>query len=145
MLIDMTRWRTCKVADRSFAHLQRYGKHIFFNEQEALNAVIGHDWEPLEDRWNYSTNPFHSRQQSLAGALPAIIHFAGRTKPWKLPDLGEVQDLFFQQLDKTAWRGTRPRRTVKNRVLSRYIKSPLRHLTYPLENWYLRLSHRMEI
>jgi len=28
-----------------------------------------------------------------------------------------AQDLFFRHMDKTAWRGTRPRRTVSNRLV----------------------------
>ena len=145
MLIDMSRWRATGVEDRALQHLRRFGKQVFFREQEALNAVIGENWKPLEDRWNYSANPFHAKQQSLGGDPPAVIHFAGRIKPWNLPDLGAVQDMYFRYLDKTYWRGTRPQRTARNQLLSWYARSRLRYLTYPLENLYLRLSHLMGI
>jgi len=145
MLIDMQRWRAAEVAERALHHLRQYGNQVFFRDQEALNAVIGAHWAPLEDRWNYSANPFHARAQSLGSDAPAVIHFTGRTKPWKLPDLGVAQDLFFQYLDHTSWRGTRPARTVKNRLLSWYVGSRVRRLSYPLENQHLRLCHYLGI
>lgn len=145
MLIDLTRWRATEVAERTLQHLRRYGKRVFFRDQEALNAIIGENWEPLEDRWNYSANPFHVKQQHLGSDAPAIIHFAGRIKPWNVPDLGAAQDLYFEQVDKTAWRGARPKRTARSRLLSWYARSRLRDLTYPLENQHLRLSHYLGI
>lgn len=145
MLIDMTRWRATKVADRAIQHLRHYGKQLIFREQEALNAVIGQQWEPLADRWNYSANPFHAKKQNLNRGAPAIIHFAGRIKPWNLSDLGTSQDLYFQQVDKTSWRGTRPKKTARNKLLSWYACSRLRNLTYPLENQHLRLRHHLGI
>ena len=145
MLIDMVRWRALEVASRALQHIQRYGKKVFFNDQEALNAVVGDNWMPLEDRWNCSNNPFHAKQQKLGSDEPAIIHFAGRIKPWNVPDLGAAQDLYFQYLDKTSWCGKRPRRSAMNLVLSWYVRSHLRYLTYWLENQHLRLRHLLGI
>lgn len=145
MLIDMVRWRTSEVASRALQHLRRYGKKVYFNDQEALNAVIGDHWIPLDDRWNCSTNPFHAKRQNPGSKEPAIIHFAGRIKPWNVPDLGAAQDLFFQHLDKTSWRGARPPRTVRNLLVSWYVRSRLRYLTYWLENQHLRLRHFLGI
>ncbi|HLF31570.1 MAG TPA: glycosyltransferase family 8 protein [Xanthomonadales bacterium] len=145
MLIDMVRWRATQVTSRAIDHVSRYRKELFFNEQEALNAVVAGQWAPLADRWNYSANRFHAKRQSLGCEQPAIIHFAGRVKPWNLPDLGPAQELFFTHLDKTAWCGARPNRTARNRLVSWYTRSRLRELTYPLENLYLRLSHYLGI
>ena len=141
MLIDMDRWRATEVASRSLQHIQRYGKKVFFYDQEALNAVIGDNWIALDDRWNCSNNPFHAKKQNPRNNQPAIIHFAGRIKPWDVPDLGAEQDLYFHYLDKTCWRGARPDRSVKNLIVSRYVRSDLRYLTYWLENQHLRLRH----
>ena len=125
--------------------MKRYGKRVFFREQEALNAVIAGNWERLEDRWNYSANPMHAGAQDLAGRAPAIIHFTGRTKPWNLPGLGTAQDEFFRYLDMTPWRGTRPPGGAGKRLLSWYVGSGFRRLTYPLENLRLRLGHFLGI
>lgn len=143
MLIDMVRWRAAGVTERALGYLQRFGKDVFFHDQEALNAVVGRDWKLLEDRWNFSVNPFHARRQDRGQGQPAIIHFAGRIKPWSLPELGATQDLYFQYLDQTSWRGTRPARTAGSRLLSWYAQSRLRHISYPLENYYLRLRRRL--
>jgi len=141
MLINMVRWRGCGIASRATQYIHHHRKKIYFNDQEALNAVIGDDWIPLDDRWNCSTNPFHAKKQNPGGHQPAIIHFAGRIKPWDVPDLGGAQDVYFRYLDKTSWRGTRPVRSVRKLLLSWYVTSNLRYLTYWLENLHLRLRH----
>lgn len=141
MLIDMVRWRASEVASRSVQHIRRFEKNVYFNDQEALNAVIGDDWIALDDRWNFSANRFHAKLQNQERGKPAIIHFAGRIKPWNVPDLGEEQDLYFLHLDNTSWRGTRPPRNSRNRLLSWYLNSHFRYLTYWLENQHLRLRH----
>jgi lipopolysaccharide biosynthesis glycosyltransferase len=145
MLIDLDSWRALDVESRAVRHVLRHHKDLFFNEQEALNAILSDHWTPLEDRWNFSANRFHAKHQSPGPEGPAILHFAGRVKPWNLPDLGTEQELYFRFVDSTAWRGARPLPTLKNRLVSWYIASPLRGLTYPLENLYLRLSHLMGI
>lgn len=140
MSIDLRAWQELEVSRRALAYLETYGRAVWFNEQEALNAVIGGRWTRLDDRWNFSANPVHARNQRPAGG-PAIVHFAGRVKPWNVPGLGGVQDRFFQHLDSTPWKGARPRRTIANRLLARYLGSNLRQLTYWLENQHLRLRH----
>jgi len=145
MLINMVRWRASEVASHALQHIQRYGKKVYFNDQEALNAVIGDNWMTLDDRWNCSTNPFHAKKQNLGSDQPAIIHFAGRIKPWEVPDLGATQDLYFQYLDKTSWRGTRPHRSAKKLLVSWYVRSHLRYISYWLENQHLRLRHFLGI
>jgi lipopolysaccharide biosynthesis glycosyltransferase len=144
MLIDMVRWRTGQVASLAMQHIRRHGKKVYFNDQEALNAVIGTNWIALDDRWNYSANPFHAKRQNPSDE-PAVIHFAGRIKPWDVPDLGAAQDLYFQHLDKTSWCGTRPRRSAKNHLVSWYLRSRLRYFTYWLENLHLKLRHLLGI
>lgn len=141
MMIDLQRWRDRGVAERALAYLRKYGRAVYFNEQEALNAVIGGSWTPLDDRWNISANPMHARVQRPGGEGPAIVHFAGRVKPWAVPDLGGFQDLYYHHMDNTPWRHQRPRRTAAKRLLSWYLRSPLRRRTYWLENQHLRLRH----
>jgi lipopolysaccharide biosynthesis glycosyltransferase len=140
MLIDLPRWHSMDIACRALDYLQTYGRKVWFNEQEALNAVIGDGWSPLDDRWNLAANPFHARKQRPDGS-PAIVHFAGRVKPWEVPGLGATQSLYFHHLDKTPWRGFRPPETAAGRLLSWYLGSNLRPLTYWLENQHLRLRH----
>lgn len=141
MLIDLQRWLDLGVAERALGYLRKYGRSVYFNEQEALNAVVGGSWTALDDRWNVSANPMHARDQRPGGAGPAIVHFAGRIKPWAVPGLGGFQELYYHYLDNTPWRHQRPRRTAAKRLLSLYLRSPLRRRTYWLENQQLRLRH----
>jgi len=140
MRVNLSRWRSMDVAGRAMDYLKTYGRKVYFNEQEALNAVIGAGWAQLDDRWNVSANPIHARRQNPRGG-PAIVHFAGRIKPWNVPGLGEFQDAFFRHLDDTPWQGTRPGRTLAKRILAWYVGSDLRRMTYWLENQRLRLLH----
>lgn len=141
MRIDMQRWRSANVGELALDYLSRFGSRVYFNEQEALNAVLRGRWRRLEDRWNVSVNPFHARRQRYGDRGPAIVHFCGRVKPWAVPDLGGVHDQWFEYLDRTAWRDTRPPGSLKNRIISWYVGSRLRFLTYGLENQHLKLQH----
>jgi lipopolysaccharide biosynthesis glycosyltransferase len=140
MLIDLDRWRAMEVARRSLDYLETYGRAVWFNEQEALNAVIGNGWARLDDRWNLSANPVHARRQHPSGD-PAILHYAGRVKPWAVAGLGGIQDRYFRHLDNTPWRGIRPQRKPGSRLLAWYLGSNLRRMTYWLENQHMRLRH----
>lgn len=145
MLIDMVHWRDAEVASRASEYIRKYENKVYFNDQEALNAIVGDNWMPIDDRWNYSANPFHAKRQNPGGDELAIIHFAGRIKPWDVPDLGPFQDTYFQYLDKTSWSGMRPQRSVRKLVVSWYVRSRLRSLTFWLENLHLRLRHLLGI
>jgi lipopolysaccharide biosynthesis glycosyltransferase len=139
--VDLRRWREAGIAGRALNYLETYGRSVYFNEQEALNAVVGDAWTPLDDRWNTSANPMHARRQRPGGTGPAVLHFAGRAKPWNLPGMGAVQEQYFHYLDRTPWCGQRPPRTWANRMLGWYLGSDLRRATYRLENLHLRLKH----
>lgn len=141
MWVDMRKWRDERVPERALDYLREYGRSVYFNEQEALNAVIGPRWTALDDRWNISANPLHARRQNPGAEGPAIVHFAGRVKPWKVPDLGAAQARFFRHLDETQWRHQRPDRSAAGRLLSWYLRSDLRRATFWLENLQLRLRH----
>jgi lipopolysaccharide biosynthesis glycosyltransferase len=41
---------------------------------------------------------------------PAIIHYTTEFKPWHYHSNHPLRDSFFEELDKTAWRGWRPPR-----------------------------------
>lgn len=141
LLIDLNLWRRRQLGGQCLAYLRERGSQVFFSDQEALNAIVGADWVALEDRWNASANRFHSRMQDLQGQPPSIIHFAGRVKPWNVPNLGAKQDLFFESVDRTAWQGQRPATSARNRLLSWYLGSALREWTYWIENLQLRFRH----
>jgi lipopolysaccharide biosynthesis glycosyltransferase len=145
LLVDVDNWRNNDIAGRALSYVRDNGRRVFFYDQEALNVALAGKWHNLDDRWNYSANPRHSRFQSPENGSPAIVHFSGGLKPWVYPDLGELQELYFEYIDKTGWKGTRPEDSLQGKLVAWYVKSSVRKVIYPLENIRLWLRHRLRI
>jgi len=82
--MDLERWRARNITSRLTEFLVQHGKNTWFSDQEALNAVLWDDWQPIERGWNYIT---HVADAFLPAPEdepddPGIVHFAGRSKPW---------------------------------------------------------------
>ncbi|MEM1013389.1 MAG: glycosyltransferase family 8 protein [Planctomycetota bacterium] len=96
MLVDLRLWRASESGQEAAAFLRRHRDSVRQVDQDALNALFGHDFEPLNASWNVMlgrtknpnlfpsqklidvTLPFH--QASLD--QPAIYHFVTSFKPW---------------------------------------------------------------
>jgi lipopolysaccharide biosynthesis glycosyltransferase len=145
LLVDVDHWRDDDIAGRALTHVLENGRRLFFFDQEALNVALAGKWNKLDDRWNYSANSQHAKFQSPEHDSPSIVHFSGGLKPWVYTDLGELQDLYFQYVDQTGWKGTRPEDSLQGKFVAWYIKSGIRKVLYPLENIRLWLRHRLQI
>jgi lipopolysaccharide biosynthesis glycosyltransferase len=145
LLVDVDHWRDDDIAGRALTHVLENGRRLFFFDQEALNVALAGKWNKLDDRWNYSANSQHAKFQSPEHDSPSIVHFSGGLKPWVYTDLGELQDLYFQYVDQTGWKGTRPEDSLQGKFVAWYIKSGIRKVLYPLENIRLWLRHRLRI
>lgn len=107
LVIDIAQWR-----------LLNYGKkvlHVATNEQlphhdqDALNKVFMNNWCLLPLRWNVIPPVFYLfskvllnkefRKQALTAKKdPAIIHYAGRYKPWEFTVYKGFNDLYYKYL-----------------------------------------------
>src|SRR5579883_2454226 len=85
MCIQLDEWRRRDITKRAFAYLQQAGGSADFLHQEALNAVLWNDWLPLDPCWNVPGSLAGRFQTPAASNCdhPAIVHFAGRFKPWR--------------------------------------------------------------
>lgn len=125
MLIDPAAWRAHDVTERTMAYVRRHHDRLETPEQEALNVVLHGNWLPLDPAWAVWTMVAGaavvarrlgveytlSEEQSLALAHPRIVHFAGKDKPWFAEAMhGPYGNLFYEYVDRTAWRGWRPDR-----------------------------------
>jgi lipopolysaccharide biosynthesis glycosyltransferase len=140
LVLDLTRWRESLVKERSAAYLERYRGRVFFWDQEALNAVLAGQWGELDARWNWHPTLERIIDEPSVPAEPSVVHFSGNLKPWSHHGLGHYHELYLQYLDKTAWSGTRPRRSCLDRALARYEVSSVRRWLYPAEQWGMRLT-----
>jgi lipopolysaccharide biosynthesis glycosyltransferase len=125
LVIPIERWRQQDLFARTMALMT---SHLFKDaDQGALNVVVDGAWLALDPRWNLQAGHIVP-DESMAfvvespGMLekarsdPAVVHFNSgfRRRPWEdraahweLPP-HELRDLWFEDLDHTAWAGWRP-------------------------------------
>ena len=135
MLIPLDAWREESIGEKA---LKLLGEHTFrYGDQCALNVTAGGDWLALEPKWNlqsghvsvdslaWITEP--SEAMEAATQHPAVVHltyFLGQLKPWQANSTSRYRDLWFEELDRTAWAGWRPHevRTNPIRLVARRVK-----------------------
>ena len=143
LLIDLERWRARNVGARVRRYFDGVCQQVDFLHQEALNAALWDDWQPLHPRWNVLA----SRAGRLFGGLPGdawkkpgIVHFAGRMKPWRAP-VGGPFDAPYRHIMQSVIPTIAPEPTTWrdhcNSLYDRYFRAAC----YPLERllWRQRL------
>lgn len=92
LLIDIARWQSQRIRERSLAFLRQHADSVRYWDQDALNYTLACDWQQLDVRWN-RTSDFHVLKRTK-GALPFspkeiaalhdpyVVHFASGYKPW---------------------------------------------------------------
>jgi len=96
LVMDLDLWRTRYIASQAIAFLRGHDHPLIWFDQDALNAVIGSDYAPLDARWNsfagFTVEKFRPISQSDAlwedvvrkwAEDPWIVHFASHYKPWR--------------------------------------------------------------
>jgi len=117
MVINLEKWRTSKIFDRSIRYLEENSHMIRWCDQDVLNALFMGNWGELDPRWNqlsvicnYSSwedSPFSRSVYENIINEPYIIHYTPN-KPWNSPEKNSRNNNFFYYLDMTAWIGWRP-------------------------------------
>lgn len=119
MVVALDSWRADGLGARALGLM---GTHRFrYGDQCALNIAVAGKWMQLEPRWNLQSG--HETKDSLAWVIeptaaledalraPAVIHYTSlhdRLKPWQPGSTCPHRDLWFEDLDRTAWAGWRP-------------------------------------
>lgn len=95
MLIDLEQWRNENYSQQLLDIAAE--KQLRHHDQDVLNKFFKKRWQPLELKWNvippvfnlYFKLLFNSQYRSLALEARrnmAVMHFAGRVKPWNFPE-----------------------------------------------------------
>ena len=142
MVIDLVAWRNQRVTARALEYLKRSWKSVVFWDQEGLNVALAGRWSELPAKWNHNVSLPFNRTRALHRP-PSILHFAGMLKPWIYRTRDPDWSQYIEYLDKTAWRGMRPRRTPVALAVSLYERSGMRPLIYPLETLAMDVVRRM--
>jgi lipopolysaccharide biosynthesis glycosyltransferase len=121
LVIGRAAWSEMQVSERALTLLRE--RALAYDDQSALNAVIGPQWSLLSPRWNLQSHhlagdtarPWSFEETSAldeAIARPAIVHFtkAEFSRPWQAGSSHPYRDEWLEVLDQTPWRGWRPRR-----------------------------------
>jgi lipopolysaccharide biosynthesis glycosyltransferase len=105
LIMDLTSWRRENFAKRCMNYAAKYPELCIFWDQTVMNTLLAGGFTHLDQKWNQQFNG-----PDKAFTREGILHYCGPDKPWSftngLPD--ELKDLFFDELDRTAWRGWRP-------------------------------------
>lgn len=138
MLIDLERWRETRVTPRALEYLEKFDGSTDFYHQEALNAVLWKQWLQLEPRWNVIASTA-GRTSAPSVTSPAIVHFSGYFKPWKLRLKSRYARDYERFLAHHAPQ-VRQDKSLRGRLLSFY-DLYVRDYAYPIERalWKQRL------
>ncbi len=132
MVLEPGRWRRERVFERGVEYLRRHGPGDFY-QQETFNALLHGQWKALEEKWNAVAAVAQHGGRMPEGA--AIVHFAGRFKPWRMKTGGQYGDWYQEQLE--ALRERAPGLVtgeIENGMWSHYERYA-RPVMYPLERW----------
>jgi lipopolysaccharide biosynthesis glycosyltransferase len=117
LLMDLDRWRKEHIHDRALKFAAEFPGALPCADQDALNHVLAGAWKRLDLRWNQQSKFFLHSATYLrvswlalwrAKSAPYIVHYSTSTKPWHSENGHPWRELYFQQLDRTAFRGWRP-------------------------------------
>lgn len=116
MLINMMLWRKKKIIRRAINYIYKNQDSIRHYDQEALNAVLIHQWEELDPRWNVQStifwphllpeSPFSNQIMEKYNELinePFIIHYLAVSKPWSYKCLHPLAFHFLFYLKESGW------------------------------------------
>lgn len=111
LVMDLERWRARDVTRRLTEYLEQYGSDAYLADQEALNVAVVGDWFELDRTWNYITHVAESflQEPGIEPDDPAIVHFAGRAKPWSPGRQPIFTEDWYDVLAGTPWSEFAPR------------------------------------
>lgn len=124
LVIDLDSWRRIDM-DKTAMTLA-LSRSFRSHDQDVLNLLFKDNWMPLPAQWNcmpalygFNLKLFLRRKrfQGIAGARkqPAILHFAGRYKPWEYPEAAGFSDGYYRALSRTPFaEGFKPKPSPQN-------------------------------
>lgn len=113
LLINLTYWRKHSIGEKVIEFARVYGDKLYWQDQDALNAVCFDNWKKLHPKWNVQTNMLELRKheqvfskKDLVEALyfPGIIHYTTYgSKPWFYKSVHPYKADYYDYLKLTSW------------------------------------------
>lgn len=133
LIMDLQQWRKYNYAEQVIK-LAAEG-NLPHHDQDALNKVFMEKWIPLSLKWNVIPPVFNLFPKILmkndlrvnavnARKHKAILHFAGRYKPWEFALKKDFNDQYYYYLGRTAFANAKmpqPGKNMKGKSLARQL------------------------
>lgn len=101
-ILKPNEWRRLKISEQAFDCAHKNISFISFADQYSLNVIFNERWLELDKRWNCYAQ--------LEEKNPYLIHFTGMKPIFKgYNGNAAYKTIFLQYLNKTAWRGFKPK------------------------------------
>lgn len=112
MVIDVSQWRVKNYGNAVLAEIT--SNQFRHHDQDGLNKVFKNDWQELPLRWNVIPPVFSLPLKILCSAKwrkkaiealksPAVIHWAGRYKPWEFTYEKAFNGIYYEALKETRF------------------------------------------
>ncbi len=132
-MLDLQQWREKKYGDMIIEAVTK--QNFPHHDQDALNKIFMNKWSELPLEWNVIPPVFNLfmkilfsnklRKMAIEAKLnPAILHFAGRYKPWEFVNTVGFNDKYYEYLSLTEFAKAimpQPSKDMKGKSLFRQI------------------------
>ena len=107
LLMDLTKWRQQKLAQKLFQWLEQVGgTKILWGDQDALNGVIDGEFTELPKKYNGIVINNTTLNENLE---LVIVHYIDYVKPWHIYYYdSDEKKLYWQYVKKSLWSDLRP-------------------------------------
>lgn len=117
LVMDLNQWRQRRLHRQVTDYARENAASLRFVDQCSLNAVLQGDWFRLPLKWNQQSDIYkvvikyregcsYSVDEMQSAMLePAIVHFTGKMKPWKLYCFHPFKSCYRKVLAQTPWAG----------------------------------------
>jgi len=123
MMIDLVKWRRANLLERACGFVRLYGNLLRSWDQDILNCLLIKEWGALEEKWNRHVDQLSKmdeRDWDDCRRVGGCIHFASGIKPWTWWASHPAKGVYFGWVDRTAWKGWRPRPPLRNTIGNRH-------------------------
>jgi len=115
LLMDLDRMRRTEMTRRLLEFAGAHPKLMLYADQDAFNGLLRGRWQRLPPRFNLQTTmlevepsqqPLEPRELADALARPAVIHYMGWWKPWRLWSNHPLRGLYrkyFRELPRPVY------------------------------------------
>ena len=124
LLINLKWWRENNICNNFIEYLKCHD-NLKFVDQDILNGMFYNNRKLLSFKWNVQDGLLRRKPKVRESSMPklqneikcpAIIHYTGSRKPWDYDCINPYKERYFNYLDMTKWKHTRPAVPIKFKI-----------------------------